>query len=190
MPFYFLFYERIFYMKKTISKNTTLKITYSAICLALAMVLPFLTMQIPQFGKALAPMHIAIFLCGFLCGAPYGAAVGFVAPLLRSFTLGMPLLFPDAVVMAFELLAYGLLSGLLYRVLPKKIPYIYVSLILSMIGGRIVWGIVKFIIFGLTNTAFPFSAFIAGAITNAVPGIILHIVLVPIIIIALRKHIK
>ncbi len=176
-------------MKTTITKATTLKLTYAALCLALGMVLPFLTMQIPQIGKALSPMHIAVFLCGFLCGAPYGAAVGFITPLLRSVTLGMPLLFPDAVVMAFELLAYGLLSGALYRLFPKKIPYIYVSLILSMIGGRIVWGLVKFIVSGFMNTDFPFSAFIAGAVTNAIPGIILHIALVPVIIIALRKHI-
>lgn len=177
-------------MEKTTRKQTTLKITYAALCLALAMVLPFLTMQIPQIGKALAPMHIAIFLCGFICGAPYGAAVGFIAPLLRSVTLGMPMLFPDAFVMSFELLAYGILSGALYRALPKKIPYIYLSLILSMIGGRIVWGIVKFIVSGFTNTAFPFSAFIAGAVVNALPGIILHLILVPLIIIAIRKHIK
>lgn len=194
IPFYFLYCDGKDFsysiMKKTVSKNTTLKITYAALCLALAMVLPFLTMQIPQIGKALAPMHIAIFLCGFLCGGAYGAVVGFTAPLLRSVTLGMPLLFPDAVVMAFELLAYGLFSGMFYKAFPKKIPYIYLSLVLSMICGRIVWGIVKFAISGFTNTAFPFSAFIAGAVTNALPGIILHLLLVPIIIIALRKTIK
>ena len=167
-----------------------IKLVYSAFCLALAMVLPFLAMQIPQIGKMLGPMHIAIFLCGFLCGAPYGAAVGFAAPLLRSLWLGQPALFPDAVGMAFELCTYGLLSGLFYRIFPKKAPYTYLSLVLSMIGGRLVWGAVRFIISGFTTSGFSFSMFMAGAFTNAIPGIILPIVLVPVIVIALRKHIK
>ena len=44
-------------------------------------------------------------------------------------------------VNGFELAVYGLTAGLLYKALPKKIPYIYVSLILSMLIGRIVWGL-------------------------------------------------
>ena len=75
--------------------------------LALAYVMPFLTGQIPQVGSMLCPMHIPVLLCGFFCGAPWGLAVGFVAPLLRSFTLGMPPMFPTAFCMAFELAAYG-----------------------------------------------------------------------------------
>lgn len=164
-----------------------LKLTYSALCLALALLLPLVTGQIPQIGKMLSPMHIAIFLCGFLCGWSYGMAVGAVAPILRSLLFGMPLLFPDAVGMAFELAAYGLLSGLLDKLLPKKIPYIYVTLIVSMIGGRIVWGCARFLLSGISGTEFPFSAFLAGAVTNAIPGIVLHIVLVPALVIALRK---
>ena len=59
------------------------KLIYSAIFLALALVLPFLTGQIPQIGGMLCPMHIPALLCGFVCGGPWGAAVGFIAPLLR-----------------------------------------------------------------------------------------------------------
>lgn len=65
----------------------------------------------------------------------------FIAPLFRSFTLGMPPLFPKAICMAFELAAYGAISGLLHRLLPRKKPYIYCSLLLSMIIGRLVWGL-------------------------------------------------
>lgn len=168
-------------------KNQILKLVYAAVCLALAMVLPFLTGQIPQIGDALCPMHIAIFICGFVCGGPYGMLVGFVAPLLRFALFGMPAIFPTGIGMAFELASYGLISGVLYRRLPKKIPYIYVSLISAMIGGRIVWGIVRFIIMGLQGTTFPMSAFIAGAVTNAIPGIVLHILFIPVVVIALRK---
>ena len=86
-----------------------------------------------------------------------------------------------------ELAAYGALSGLLYAKLPKKALYVYVTLILSMLGGRIVWGLVMFALMGFSTTAFPFSAFIAGAFTKSIPGLILHIVLIPVIVLALRK---
>lgn len=166
---------------------TTKKLVYSAICLALALVLPFLTGQIPQIGNLLSPMHIPVLLCGFLCGWPWGLVVGFIAPLLRSVAFGMPPLFPTAIAMAFELAAYGALTGLLYAKLPKKPVYVYVALILSMLAGRAVWGLVTFALMGFSTTAFPFSAFVAGAFTNAIPGIILHIVLIPVIVLALRK---
>ncbi|MFQ6976237.1 MAG: ECF transporter S component [Oscillibacter sp.] len=65
------------------------KLTYSALFLALAMVLPFLTGQIPEIGSMLCPMHLPALLCGFMCGWPWGLAVGFISPLLRSMS-GMP----------------------------------------------------------------------------------------------------
>ncbi|MBQ8287638.1 MAG: ECF transporter S component [Clostridia bacterium] len=169
------------------TKKNILRLTYSALFLALALLLPFLTGQIPQIGQALSPMHIPVLLCGFLCGWYWGMAVGFVAPLLRYLLFGMPPIFPAGIAMAFELAVYGLLVGLLYRLLPKKIPFVYVTLIASMIGGRVVWGAVRFAIAGFTETTFPFSAFLAGAVTNAIPGIILHIVLIPALVIALRR---
>ena len=165
----------------------TLRLTYAALCLALCMVLPFLIGQIPQVGQALSPMHIPVLLCGFLCGWPWGLAVGFIAPLLRSALFGMPAFFPGACSMAFELAVYGAVTGLLYRRLPEKTGYIYVALIAAMIAGRLVWGGARFIFAGLQGSAFPFSAFLAGAVTNALPGIVLHIVLIPLIVLALHR---
>lgn len=162
------------------------KLVMAAMCLALALVLPFLTGQIPEIGSALSPMHIPAFLCGFLCGPWWGLAVGAVAPLLRHMLFSMPPL-PIAIPMAFELAMYGFTAGWMYRLLPKKIPYIYVSLIGSMIAGRVVWGVVKMILSVAQSSDFTFAAFLAGAITGAIPGIICHILLVPVIVIALRQ---
>ncbi len=163
------------------------KLVCAAACLAIAMVLPLLTGQIPQIGNMLLPMHIPVLLCGFLCGWPWGLVVGFVAPLLRFAIFGMPPLFPTGVAMAFELATYGAVAGLLYRLLPKKVPYLYASLLAAMAAGRIVWGVVQFAIAGLQQTAFPFSAFLAGAVVNAIPGIVLQIVLIPPLVLALRR---
>lgn len=159
----------------------------SALCLGLCLVLPLLTGQIQQIGNMLLPMHIPVLLCGFVCGPLWGAVVGFIAPLLRYLIFGMPVIFPTGISMAFELATYGLLSGLLYRCLPKKSLWLYGSLIGAMIGGRLSWGLVRFILAGLTNTSFPFSMFLAGAFTEAIPGIIIQLILVPVVLMALKK---
>ena len=96
-------------------KETTKKLTWSAMFIALGLVLPFLTGQIPQFGNMLLPMHIPVILCGLICGWRYGAIVGFVLPLLRYALFGMPVLFPTGIAMSFELAAYGFFSGFLYE---------------------------------------------------------------------------
>lgn len=158
------------------------KIVLSALFLAIAYVLPFLTGQIPEIGSMLCPMHLPVLLCGFICGWPWGLTVGFMAPLFRSMTLGMPPLFPTAVCMAFELAAYGLVSGLMHKFLPRKKPFIYISLIVAMIVGRLVWGIAMLIYMGISDGAFSFATFITGAFTNAIPGIILQIILIPILV--------
>lgn len=163
------------------------KLTYAALFLALAMVLPFLTGQIPQIGSMLSPMHIPALLCGFLCGWPWGLAVGSIAPLLRSVVFGMPAMFPGAVAMAFELATYGAVSGLLYRMLPRRKSSVYIAIVVAMLLGRAVWGIARLILAGLSGQSFTWALFLAGAFTNAVPGIILHLALVPLLVIVLEK---
>ena len=147
--------------------------------------MPFLTGQIPEIGSMLCPMHLPVLLCGFICGWPWGLAVGVIAPLFRSLTLGMPPPFPTALYMAFELAAYGAIAGLMHKLLPKKKPYIYCSLLIAMIAGRLIWGAAMFICVGASGGNFTFAAFLAGAVTNAIPGIILQIILVPAIVMLL-----
>lgn len=167
--------------------NQLLRMVLSAFFLALAYVLPFLTGQIPEIGSMLCPLHIPVLLCGFICGWPWGLVVGLIAPLFRSLTLGMPPLFPTAVCMAFELAAYGFVGGLMHKLLPRKKPYIYCSLITAMLVGRIVWGLAMAVCLGLGGNAFTFAAFVAGAFTNALPGIILQIVLIPVLVMVLEN---
>lgn len=169
-------------MKNLNTKN----LVTAAVCLALCMVLPFLTGQIPQIGSALSPMHIPVLLAGFLCGPWWAMAVGLAAPLLRHFIFHMPPLI-TAVAMCFELAAYGLVSGLLYARLPKKTVNIYVSLITAMAAGRVVWGVVRVLLSGASGEPFTWAAFMAGAFFNAIPGIIVHIILVPMLVMALRR---
>lgn len=163
------------------------KLVLAAVCLALCMVLPFLTGQIPEIGGMLCPMHIPVLLCGFLCGPAWAAVVGAIAPLLRFMLFGMPPLFPVGVAMCVELAAYGAVSGAMHRLLPRTAANVYVSLLTAMLAGRVLWGIVRAVISGAGGAAFTWAAFLAGAFTQAIPGIILHIVLIPLIVLALQK---
>lgn len=163
------------------------RMIYAALYLALAMVLPFVTGQIPEIGSMLLPMHIPILLCGFMCGWKYGLVVGFIAPLLRSVTFDMPPMIPTAVAMAFELAVYGGMSGRLKQLLPGKTGFVYVTLLAAMVAGRIAWGIVRLILTGLAVSEFSWKLFIIGAVTEAVPGIILQLVIIPVMVIAMEK---
>lgn len=164
--------------------NEILRMVLAALCLALAYVMPFLTGQIPEIGSMLCPMHIPVLLCGFICGWPWGLAVGLIAPLFRSFTIGMPPLYPTALCMSLELAVYGAVSGWLHRRLPRKKPYIYLSLLVAMLAGRLVWGGAMFVCLGIDGGQFTMAAFLAGAVVNAIPGIIAQIVLIPVLVMA------
>ena len=168
-------------------KNKLKNLVLSAMFIAIGLVLPFLTGQIPEIGNMLLPMHIPVMLSGLVCGWQYGAAVGFITPLLRSFIFGKPFLFPNAVAMAFELAAYGLVIGLVFLLLKKKgLLSLYISLVASMLAGRAVWGAVMGLLL-VGGKGFTLAAFVSGAFTTAIPGIILQLILVPTIIMVLKR---
>lgn len=170
-------------------KKTNVRIlVQAALFLALALVLPFLTGQIPEIGSMLCPMHIPALLCGFFCGWTWGLGVGFVAPVLRSVIFGMPPMFPVAVCMSLELAAYGAVAGWMYCALPRKKTSVYVSLLTAMVAGRLVWGAARFLCAGLDVSVFGLSAFWAGAVTTAVPGILVQLLLIPVLVMALEKQ--
>lgn len=159
----------------------------ASLFLALGIVLPFLTGQVPQIGNMLLPMHIPVLLCGLICGWQYGALVGFVTPLLRFSLFGAPPM-PMGVAMAFELCAYGLLVGVFYgRSKWKCTVSLYRSLLLAMVGGRIVWAAARVVLMGVSHVPFSWELFLSGAFLTAIPGIILQLVLIPAIMVALGR---
>ena len=169
-------------------KTTINKTVLSALFLALGFVLPFFTGQIPQIGKMLLPMHIPALLCGFICGPTFGLSVGFIMPLCRSVIFNMPQLYPTAIAMAFELGAYGLISGIVYKTLHKKtLISTYIALVSAISGGRVAWGIAMCVILGVHKNGFTFSAFITSAFATALPGIALQLIVIPVVMIFLNR---
>jgi uridine kinase/riboflavin transporter FmnP len=172
--------------------DTIRRLVLTAMFMAMGIILPFFTGQIPQIGSMLLPMHIPVLFCGLICGWQYGAIIGFVLPILRFVLFGMPPIYPTGVAMAFELATYGLVIGLVYRHMPKNIKGQYISLAAAMILGRCVWGGVMAMLYGLgigglTGTIFTWQMFASGAVLNAIPGIILQLVLIPSVMTAFAK---
>jgi len=168
--------------------NKVLRLTLSALFLALGILLPFLTGNNRQLGNIFSLMHIPVLLCGFVCGWKHGLFIGFVTPLLRSLIIGMPPMLPIALGMAFELAAYGALAGILYKVMPRNIPGLYAALILSMLGGRLVWGLASYIIYTAMGNPFTLQMFMAAAFITPLPGIVFHLVISPPILLALKAY--
>lgn len=166
--------------------NKNLKnLCFAAMFLTVGLLLPFITMQIPEIGKLLCPMHIPVMLCGLVCGWKYGLAVGFITPLLRSVLFHMPAMYPSAAGMAFELAAYGVSIAVIYSMFrTKNIGAVYGAMIPSMLIGRLVWGAARTVMLGLSGSeaaSFSFKYFITTGFIEAIPGIILQIIIIPAI---------
>lgn len=164
------------------------KLVQSGLMLALCLLLPFLTGQIPQVGSMLLPMHLPVLMCGLICGGSWGALVGFVLPPLRYLLFGMPPIFPTGVAMAFELMTYGLVAGILYsRSKWKCVFALYRALIAAMVTGRLIWGIAQVILTGVSGEAFTWAMFLSGAFLTAIPGIVLQLIFIPAMMVSLGK---
>ena len=166
-------------MKK---QMTVRKTVLAALFLAIGLILPFITMEIPAVGKMLCPMDFPVLLCGYILGGPYGLIVGFITPLLRSVTFGMPVMLPNAICMAFELATYGFVAGILSEKMNRDIKSLYVSLITAMLCGRIVWGLASAAIYALTGGIFTWKLFLMGGFVNALPGIMIQLMLIPVLV--------
>lgn len=158
----------------------------TAVCIALCVVLPQAFHAIPNAGSIYCPMHIPVLLCGLICGWQYGLLCGIAGPLVSALITGMP---PAAVLpgMLVECAAYGALTGLMMQLVHTKrvYPDLYISLLVAMLGGRIISGIAKALIFSAGS--YSMTAWVTGSFVTSLPGIIVHLVLIPSIVYALMK---
>ena len=163
------------------------KLVTSGMCVALAIVLPMAFHMIPDAGKGFTlPMHIPVLLCGLLCGPVYGLGCGILAPLLSHLFTGMP---PTAMLLSMlcELAAYGMLSGILIRVIRTKwnLLNLYTALIGAMICGRIINGVLNALIFNAGK--YSMEMWLTASFLQAIPGIVIQLALIPLLVLALQK---
>ena len=158
--------------------------TITALCVALCAVLP-LAFHGLGLGAAFSPLHIPVLLCGLVCGGWYGLFCGVAGPLISSLTTGMPGA-PQLVYMIPELVVYGLTAGLLASHLRLRNPTLalYAALIPAMLLGRIVGGLARMI---YLKGDYSLSLWLSAYFVSALPGILLHLLLVPVLVLTLRK---
>ena len=158
-------------------KNTK-HLIFTALCMALGVVLPMAFHMIPNAGSVMLPMHIPVLLCGLVCGI--------FTPVLSSLITGMPgpAYLPS---MICELAVYGLLAGVMIKLIKTEKPLVnlYASLITAMIGGRIVYGLMNALIF--RAGAYSIQMWMTASFVTALPGIILQLLLLPAVVYALQK---
>lgn len=167
------------------------KLLLAALLIALGLILPFFLGQVQVFMQGISPMHIPAFLAGLTLGPVYGAAVGFITPLLRMavFTMPPPV---NAIPMAPELAVYGIAAGVLYPLLVKKLTQnhpvaILISMLAAMVLGRLTGGAAKAVVFGLNGKDFGFQTFVSSYFLLTSVGAVLHLLICPAITIALEK---
>ncbi|NLM96663.1 MAG: ECF transporter S component [Halanaerobiaceae bacterium] len=159
---------------------TTRKLVLMALFIAMGIVLPIGFHLFGDVARVLSPMHIPVLIGGALLGPIEGLIIGVLTPLLSSLITGMP---PVGMLptMLVELAIYGVLTGYLCRV--KKLN-IFISLPVSMLIGRIGYGMVKLIMVGFKENLI---SIVSGMIIAGLPGIVLHLILVPLVVKALSN---
>lgn len=169
--------------------NKSLKnLILSAMFLALGFILPMLTGQIPVIGKILLPMHIPVFLCGLICGWKHGLAIGGTLSILRSLLFSVPVMYPTAIAVAFEMAVYGSVTGILYsRSKAQTVRSLYCAMLVAMVLGRAVRCVAEIALLGFAGNAFVWKTFVTGVLLNAIPGILLQLILIPAIMLALKR---
>lgn len=165
-------------------KKNVRSITYGGLFLALCVLFPiFFHMFGAQAGKIFLPMHIPVLLCGFIAGPVVGGIVGVFGPILSAAFTGMPA-GPMLISMPIELGLYGLAAGIFYY---KMNLNVYVSLLLSMICGRIALAAILLLltdVFGIKTIG---AAAVFTSIGAAIPGIVIQIACIPLIILGLKR---
>jgi len=161
------------------------QLIWGALFLALALLLP-MAFHAVGLGRVFLPMHIPVLMAGFLAGPSVGLMVGMTSPILSAVLTGMPpLMPPTAQVMLFELGVYGFAAGLLHHRLHLGI---FPSLVLAMLGGRIVYGLLGWLVLPLLGLpGIPLLYPLTVGLTTSLPGILLQLVVVPSVVYAAER---
>lgn len=168
------------------------KMALSVLFLTIGWLLPFVTMQVPEIGSMLCPMHIPIFLCGLILGPWYGLLIGLITPTTRTLMFGTPILFPTSLCMIFELATYGYISGYFYKHLNRKnqnrkLLNLFITLIIAMIVGRFIYGMARFLSGLFSNNLIALTYLLIEAYLGSWPGILIQLTFIPIILTICEK---
>jgi len=164
-------------------KTYTQKIIYTAVFVALGVLVPFATAHLVGAGPVFLPMHIPVLLAGLILGPLWGAVVGVLSPFLSSVTTGMPVMYPMMPIMVVELGVYGFAAGFLYKKL--KLP-LFIALPAAMVLGRVGYAAMWGMLFAFNSDLR--AATVLVAVTTGVPGIAIQLGLIPLLMNAIEPR--
>lgn len=161
--------------------------TITAVCIALCYILPLMFHAL-GLGSVFSPMHIPVLLCGLICGGGYGLFCGIAGPVLSSVLSGMPTA-TQLIYFVPELMLYGFVTGLVMQLVHTKklLPDIFLALLTAMLIGRIGGGIAQALFYLGSDQAFTVAAIAAGYFVRTLPGIVCHLIVIPLLVTTLMK---
>lgn len=145
------------------------KIVLSGLFIAFGIILPMVFHIVNMVGSIFLPMHIPVLIGGFLLGPLYGGIIGAITPILSGIMTGMPPMMP---IMAFELCAYGVITGYLF----SKTKKVYISLIGAFLVSITIAPQISPVLF------------IFGNIAQAIPGMLIQLIFIPIVFKFITKN--
>ena len=185
-----MFENALAYNNISFGKKIAYKTLVSAGLVALAVILP----QLVHFalgqpgGVKWLPMYLPVLIGGCMLGAKWGLAVGVLSPLvsfLITSAIGNPM--PIAARLPFmmaELAVFALVSGLFTNKIAKNGLWAFPAVILAQVTGRAVFLGLIALTQSMTNFTVPM---IWSQIQTGFTGLLAQALIVPIIIIGLRK---
>lgn len=135
-----------------------------------------------DYCAALSPMHIFALTCGFVCGRRYGGVCGFLMPVAAGALFDAPAVYPTAIAMGFEMLAYGYLTGLLR----SKIHFA-AALAAAMAGGRLLYLAVRLLLGAMYGGAYSLTEWFGEMFLTGWPSIVCSFAVVGTLIFTLKK---
>jgi len=177
----------LFKERKMNKKITTKELVISGLLLATGIILPSIFHMFGLTGPIALPMHIPVLIGGFLLPPQLALFLGIITPVLSGLLTGMPVMFPMAIIMAFELGTYALAISLATRKLKLSVVP---ALIISMIAGRIAAGLAVAALVQMFGIKMNPLLYIKGSIITGLPGIIIQIIFIPSLIYAIKTYLK
>lgn len=185
-----MFENALAYNNISFGKKIAYKTLVSAGLVALAVILPQLVhLALGQPGGVKwLPMYFPVLIGGCLLGAKWGLAVGVLSPLVSFFitsAMGTPM--PMAARLPFmmvELAVFALVSGLFTNKIAMNGLWAFPAVILAQVTGRAVFLGLIALTQSMTNFTVPM---IWSQIQTGFIGLLAQALIVPVIIIGLRK---
>jgi hypothetical protein len=171
-------------------KKITYKSLVSAGLIVLAVVLPQLVhLALGQPGGVKwLPMYLPVLIGGCLLGAKWGLITGILSPLVSfiiTSAIGNPMpAFARLPFMIAELAAFALVSGLFSKKILKNGLWAFPAVIAAQIAGRALFLLLIAVTQRFTSFTVPM---IWNQIKAGLPGLLVQAIIVPVIIIILRK---